>query len=1272
MVLGSNMATRRFRLRRGTVGESRQPAFRYALRMLLIMVLSLLISIALPLLLIHIPPVQNMLIQRGIQKIGEATGAKVGIGNFRWWPFSRLILNDLTLHQLGGESQHCDQVILVYRLRSTFPFFELKSLVLSKPILNIRMDSRGFHESDSEVQRQEQLQTSWYSRLPTQLSSVAVRVESGTVQIHRAGGSEPSLSVLRLDGHAIALTESSSNRQGFGVQIQDLHGELLTPQWGEVSMVGGVRFHDGMLDLDDVHAKLGRNSEAILKGSIALTDSGRSALDIRVSPWDWADISNCGPQVTALGPVKGVLTISGEGRHWQLNHWLESSAGKLQGNARWTSWGDAEKSLHWSANFVNLKLAALHGFPQMDLNGSVQVSLRGQSTAAMVGRLECRLDRSALAEQPIEKGELLAGYENGRLVLNSLDLRSPLGRVVAAANLDIAGLWDQQHQGEAEAKVEIDGLDLHRMLPAKFSQRGAKLKMVLWGRYGPEQFHQLKNWQTWMDLQVDAPKLMQLTTSGTYHNEVFDLRYSLTGSSLETLGKFYPEWAAQGQVESQGGLQGSWPDLDWAGSVTFKQLRHRGLSCDQGVIKGNGRILGKRATRDLILQAAGVHFAGQGLRSLQVEAKQQGSGCDIKLIVERAGPAGSLSLAASTQDLWVSPLRFRVTAGRLNWQDQDWSLESQAAIDRDEILFDSLKLRQDQQELNISGKLSWNKENRLQIQWDKVRVEKLLMHAGAPVPLSGAISGSAQLNGSLEQPKWSLECKLAQGKWSRETLAESVLKLTYGTRQLSINASVLSSMAETPINVSGKIPVNFTLKPLQLAVLRDEPWSSSLQVTGLKMENLLPYVPMLESVAGRMGATARIAGTLSRPEISGAGTWTDGRLQLKVWPHPAQRVHLEWQGDHRQVLIRNAAMDVMGGRATATGSIRLGADLRPEVHLKASAQQLEVPEIYGITGNGSGEFDLIVNARETKLSGVFQFSRAAMNLGEFESDLARSIQVVGDEPDQPVVEVGGNAGAKQADNSDQVAMDLELRTPTSGTRIRGKGLDAEVSGVVRLKKDGSNPLKVFGSLRSTRGTYTFHGQRLDIVDGELAFLGVTEPIPTLQVLAQKEVQGVTILIRVTGPLSQPKLLMSSIPAMNQVDILSYLVYGRPATQLSAKENQGLQQNAAFFFGSEASREFKKLLGDHPLVPDVLQVGSSQRGGGGVVEIGKYLTPDLYVTYEKGLTGAQGDKIQMEYRIDRSWSIQSQFGLNQPSSPQTSITERNQSGVDILWRHDFGD
>ena len=97
-----------------------------------------------------------------------------------------------------------------------------------------------------------------------------------------------------------------------------------------------------------------------------------------------------------------------------------------------------------------------------------------------------------------------------------------------------------------------------------------------------------------------------------------------------------------------------------------------------------------------------------------------------------------------------------------------------------------------------------------------------------------------------------------------------------------------------------------------------------------------------------------------------------------------------------------ASLEAVATKVKASGTqIKFGLDRAPVIQLHASAQQIEIPEIYGIIGNGSGQFDLNLKGLETKLSGVFQFTRADMNLGEFESDLDRNIQVVGDEGDKP-------------------------------------------------------------------------------------------------------------------------------------------------------------------------------------------------------------------------------------------------------------------------------
>ena len=58
-------------------------------------------------------------------------------------------------------------------------------------------------------------------------------------------------------------------------------------------------------------------------------------------------------------------------------------------------------------------------------------------------------------------------------------------------------------------------------------------------------------------------------------------------------------------------------------------------------------------------------------------------------------------------------------------------------------------------------------------------------------------------------------------------------------------------------------------------------------------------------------------------------------------------------------------------------------------------------------------------------------------------------------------------------------------------------------------------------------------------------------------------------------------------------------------------------------------------------------------------IGKYVTPDLYVNFGRSVTGEEGNQADVEYRLNRHLSIQTQLGGTQ------------QSGIDIFWRYDFG-
>ncbi len=129
-----------------------------------------------------------------------------------------------------------------------------------------------------------------------------------------------------------------------------------------------------------------------------------------------------------------------------------------------------------------------------------------------------------------------------------------------------------------------------------------------------------------------------------------------------------------------------------------------------------------------------------------------------------------------------------------------------------------------------------------------------------------------------------------------------------------------------------------------------------------------------------------------------------------------------------------------------------------------------------------------------------------------------------------------------------------------------------------------------------RGEYRFQDYKLKIVSGEVVFPESPQPDPQLKIICQKDVKDAIIQVQVTGPLKQPKLVMSSMPSMNQVDILSYLLFDRAAGDLSSKESFQLQDKAAHGLGhkprncSKGSSETPRLL----RIPSNIGKASSSR------------------------------------------------------------------------------
>ena len=250
--------------------------------------------------------------------------------------------------------------------------------------------------------------------------------------------------------------------------------------------------------------------------------------------------------------------------------------------------------------------------------------------------------------------------------------------------------------------------------------------------------------------------------------------------------------------------------------------------------------------------------------------------------------------------------------------------------------------------------------------------------------------------------------------------------------------------------------------------------------------------------------------------------------------------------------------------------------------------------------------------------------------------------------DQPTLVAATPAEAEAAAaRARRTSLDLRVQLGEQ-LRIRGQGLDAELRGELRLTAPQGR-LRVDGSVRTVDGTYRAYRQRLNIERGVLTFNGPIDN-PQLDIEAVRPNLDVRVGVAVGGTVLVPRIRLFSEPDMSDADKLSWLLRGR-ASDGPGSGDTALLQAAAMAL----------LAGDEPTVLDQLfnVIGlddislrqSDTVAGGTIVSVGKQLSRNWYVGYERGLNATTGNW-QLIYRIAQRFTIRAQSG--------------EQNSIELIW------
>jgi translocation and assembly module TamB len=259
-------------------------------------------------------------------------------------------------------------------------------------------------------------------------------------------------------------------------------------------------------------------------------------------------------------------------------------------------------------------------------------------------------------------------------------------------------------------------------------------------------------------------------------------------------------------------------------------------------------------------------------------------------------------------------------------------------------------------------------------------------------------------------------------------------------------------------------------------------------------------------------------------------------------------------------------------------------------------------------------------------------------------------------------------------------IDAKVRL-TLGDRalVKMDGIDARLAGSMDLEFKNLDEIASKGEVRVVNGTYKAYGVSLEITRGRLFYAGGAINEPSLDILALRRAGDVKAGVSIGGRISTPVTKLYSDPPLADVDILSCIVFGHALSTRTSAEQIGILAQAAGLLlsrGKAASFQetLKKTFGLSAL--DIQSgsagppgsIGYTKAGGNlsqyqtvsgqtkdiseTLVSVGKYLTPQLYLSYGRSLfTGS--NIFSLRYDISRRWQLETVTGT--------------ESGVDLYYK-----
>ncbi len=954
-----------------------------------------------------------------------------------------------------------------------------------------------------------------------------------------------------------------------------------------------------------------------------------------------------------------------------------------------------------TATFNNIDVTHWTGDPANDylINGEIGLSGRGVALQTMEASFNADFSNSVIMQRPIPTILINGELRNSNLECD-LNISGNFGSVIL--NSRIKGITADRIFRTA---VDVDSFNLAALMGDDSLSSNINLELTAEGRLGDFENPQVKATLAIQTSSFKSVVIDSVNSSVDYSNnqarikefvlnsQIIDFsadgEFSTTGySSIDFQGEILnvvplSEFMAVEEVavsgEFAGNVSGTVDSLSISTDIDLSKIKYdvnevEELGIQLSVLKREEAIDGNLQT-----DITGLSNPTISIENIELNADFTEKSVELLLEVSITDTL-ELSMHANVvrdSTLFVTIPTMEIDIGERSLTGGMDSLRINSSYSSFHV--SDFRLNPETEEINakqaisIDGIFSFDSDENLSVEisnWDIGQWASIVI---SEMKADGELNLNLQLEGTAQQPFITGELSIDDGIVNEYKFKSFSGSFDYKDDNFSVESSLIPNEIHR-LKITGEVPMEISLADNIYQLKEDTEIMLNLRCDSLPLTIVKSIPSEVDEIRGKIVCDLKIGNTLNEPKLSGFFRIEDGAMKMDLYGIDYSSMVLSVSMDSNFVSLDSLKLERNKGFLKTEGNLVFEGNIIEQdfssVDLSLHANKFFLVKHYNYELQFSADTYLRGEGDSTVFGGDVRITRSKVFLPALtgDADDAKTLQELG-EPmlvsamEYDTLNIVQTAEKKEEEEFappeflKEIKGQIKLEIPKN-TWIKSPDMLMELAGDLDVLIEDAN-IEPFGDIRIVRGHYDLLGKRFKVNEGQLIFEGgqeinprvILEAVYTFRTASREKKK---LHLHVSGRAMSPEMKFTlDDTEIDEGDAISYIMFGRSLDELTYGQRKGLQEESGDGAGAKEianqlaasmlSSQLTKTLGKQFNL-DMVEVNAEDNWEGASFVVGKYLTNDLFMIYQKGFGETQDGEavpeiVTLEYEVIKNLFLQ---------------------------------